>query len=169
MKLVIAIVCSAVLYANDVANVDSIIKNIENLRIEHSACQKKSNILEKQVEKLKNTLLSKENSIKNLTFEVSKLEKKHENSKHTVLGSANQSEKTQKVSPATFRLKRQSYIYDSVNGVRIATWHYKKTFTSDTQTENWVKITGFFVKKEWKEAERELWIKKENITKRLNK
>lgn len=165
MKYVIAVLCSAILYASDIDSVDSIVKDIENLRVEHSECKKNLDKFEKQVENIKNTLLAKENIIKNLSFKVKKLEETHT----SINFRKNKLEKIQKVSPATFRLKTKAHIYDSVNGVKIATWYYKKSFTSDTQTANWVKITGSFVKEEWKESDKELWIKKENITKRLSR
>jgi len=169
MKYVIAVLCSAILYANDIDSVDSIVKDIENLRVEYSECKKNLDKFEKQVENIKNTLLAKENIIKNLSFKVEKLEKKLEETHTSMNFRKNKLEKIQKFSPATFRLNTQADIYDSVNGVKIARWHYKKSFTSDTQTANWVKITGSFVQQEWKKSDSELWIKKENITKRLTR
>jgi len=169
MKYVVAILCSAVLYANDVDSVDSMVKDIEDLRVEYNECKEKSNKFEKQVKVLKNTLLIKENTTENLSLKVKKPEKKLQKTESTVAFSENKLEKIEKVLPATFRLNTKAGIYDSVNGVKIATWDYKKLFTSYIQTENWVKVTGYFIQKKWKEPNRELWIKKENITKRLNK
>ena len=77
MKYVIAVLCSAILYANDIDSVDSIVKDIENLRVEHSECKKNLDKFEKQVENIKNTSLAKKNIIKNLSFKVKKLEETH--------------------------------------------------------------------------------------------
>ena len=45
-------------------------------------------------------------------------------------------------------------------------WENKSSFTSSLMTENWIKITGYFVDKQWKKAAEELWVKKINTIKR---
>jgi len=66
----------------------------------------------------------------------------------------------------TFRLLDESDIYNSVNGDVLFTWEKGKSFTSGVMTQNWVKITGYFVDKKWTSATQALWIKKVNTKKR---
>ena len=70
------------------------------------------------------------------------------------------------VKPATFRLKNTSIIYNKIDGVKIAEWFKNKTFTSNIKSENWVKITGYFVGRKWKKAQKDMWIKSNQVFKR---
>lgn len=65
-----------------------------------------------------------------------------------------------------FRLKADSDIYDSINGNKISKWQEGTSFTSNQETSEWVKITGYFVNKKWKKAEQDMWIKKAQVIKR---
>ena len=73
-------------------------------------------------------------------------------------------EKSFKASP--FRLNRDSDIYDSINGTVIYKWEDRRSFTSSLMTQNWIKITGYFIDKEWRKADEELWIEKKYTIKR---
>ena len=169
MRYVIIVFYSIVLYANDVDAVALIVKDIENLRVEYNKLQEKSNKFEKQNKVLENTLKNKELIIKNLHTKVNILEKKFKNTHSDVLPSKNTEINIEKIIPTTFRLLSKANVYDSVDGVKISTWNANKSFTSDTQTDNWVKVTGYFVAKKWQRPGKELWIKKDNITERLSK
>jgi len=61
--------------------------------------------------------------------------------------------------PSSFRVNKEADIYDSVYGKVIETWEDKTSFTSNQKNANWIKITGYFVDKQWKPAEKEMWIK----------
>ncbi len=59
---------------------------------------------------------------------------------------------------SAFRLKKQATIYDAVNGQNVAEWEDARSFTSNQRTDNWIKITGYFVNKQWQPASKEMWI-----------
>ena len=68
--------------------------------------------------------------------------------------------------PTTYRLKIDSIIYSYIDGENINNWEVGTSFTSNQKTNNWVKITGYFVDKKWKSAESEMWIKARQVSKR---
>jgi len=72
--------------------------------------------------------------------------------------------KTKKAS--AYRLKKESVIYDAIEGKTVEVWEKKRSFTSNISQGQWVKITGYFVDKKWKKAKNSLWIKAENTIKR---
>jgi len=67
---------------------------------------------------------------------------------------------------STYRIKGESAIYNAINGKLVEVWEDKRSFTSDTQNDTWVKITGYFVNKKWQSSKKTLWVKKENTLKR---
>jgi len=67
---------------------------------------------------------------------------------------------------ATFRLNKESEIYDDINGNILFLWEDKTSFTSLQMTENWIKISGYFVDKKWQKSKKDLWVKKLNTIKR---
>ncbi|MDQ7061234.1 MAG: hypothetical protein Q9M43_08885 [Sulfurimonas sp.] len=123
---------------------------IENL-------QNKINILIKNKENNKNTLVLVEKEV---------LECLDENPFPILMMKKPLSEKEEQFKASSFRLIKNSSIYDSINGNKIAQWEEKSSFTSNTMSENWIKITGFFVDRQWQKSKESLWIKKENIIKR---
>lgn len=66
----------------------------------------------------------------------------------------------------TYRVKLEAKIYDAVNGREIDTWEKSTSFTSNEQTSEWIKITGYFVDKLWRASEKEMWIKSCDALKR---
>ncbi|MFT7002674.1 MAG: cell division protein FtsB [Sulfurimonas sp.] len=75
-------------------------------------------------------------------------------------------EKVQITKANTFRLKSDSSIFDAPNANQIYFWTKETSFTSNMKTENWVKITGFFIDKKWKKAKQDMWIEKTKVSKR---
>ena len=67
---------------------------------------------------------------------------------------------------SAFRLKEQSDIYDSFNGKVVQNWEKETSFTSNIGTQNWVKITGYFIDKTWLKAKKDLWIQKDKVLQR---
>jgi hypothetical protein len=61
-----------------------------------------------------------------------------------------------------FKLNKYAFIYDGINGEVVESWEEKRSFTSNVKSENWVKITGYFINKVWQPAKKELWVKKED-------
>lgn len=75
-------------------------------------------------------------------------------------------EKIEFFKATTFRLKEDSSIYDKINGTKINDWVKNRTFTSNIKSDNWIKITGYFVKKAWKKAQIEMWIESDKVLRR---
>ncbi len=70
------------------------------------------------------------------------------------------------IKPSTFRLKSDAFIYDKIDGTKLDKWRKNRTFTTNIKSQNWVKITGYFVKKTWKKAQKDMWIKSSRVFKR---
>lgn len=75
-------------------------------------------------------------------------------------------ESIKEVEAGVFRLNSDSTIYDSINGNKIEQWEVERSFTSNIQSENWIKITGYFTDKKWHPSEKEMWIMLKKVTKR---
>jgi len=75
-------------------------------------------------------------------------------------------EKIEIFKASSFRLNKESEIYNRPNGKKINIWEIDTTFTSNKKTQNWMKITGFFIEKRWKRAKTEMWVRYENISKK---
>jgi predicted RNase H-like nuclease (RuvC/YqgF family) len=68
--------------------------------------------------------------------------------------------------PSTYRLNKESKIYDKANGKEVTIWEKSSSFTSKAMTKEWIKISGYFVDKQWVEAKVDLWVEKTNTIKR---
>lgn len=66
----------------------------------------------------------------------------------------------------TFRLNKNSGVYDDINGNVVFIWDDKTSFTSIKMTQNWIEISGYFIDGKWTQADRNLWIEKINTIKR---
>ncbi|MCD6433583.1 MAG: hypothetical protein J7L21_06040 [Sulfurimonas sp.] len=75
-------------------------------------------------------------------------------------------EKIELSKAGTFRLKVNSDIYNSLSGKKIDRWDEGRSFTSNVMSENWVKITGYFIDKVWRKAKVGMWIKRTEVVKR---
>lgn len=75
-------------------------------------------------------------------------------------------EKLQRFKASAFRLNKNALIYDRVNGEKLYEWEKGTSFTSSIKTQNWVKITGYFVDRVWMRSSKELWIKTTDVIKR---
>lgn len=75
-------------------------------------------------------------------------------------------EKTISFKATVFRLKKNTSIYSSPNSKKLYLWDKDRTFTSNIGTKNWIKITGYFINKKWIRAKDELWIKKNDVSKK---
>ena len=64
----------------------------------------------------------------------------------------------------TYRLSKESNIYDDVNGNILYTWENKTSFTSTKMTQNWIEVTGYFIDRKWLKAKKSLWLEKVNAT-----
>lgn len=70
------------------------------------------------------------------------------------------------IKASTYRLKRNSDIYDDVDGNKIDTWEKSRSFTSTKKSQNWVQISGYFEDRKWKKSSQELWIQLQNVSQR---
>lgn len=64
----------------------------------------------------------------------------------------------------TYRLNKESQIYDAIDGDVLFVWEDRSSFTTTKVTQEWIKITGYFIDKKWTKAEKNLWVKKVNAT-----
>ena len=128
-------------------------------------------IVDKTKEKERKTLVIKEKTIENLVLVnceepnpfpklVMKKEFLQDDEKELSV------EKLERFKASAFRLNKNAMIYDKVNGEKIDEWSIDTSFTSSIRTQNWVRITGYFVDKVWEPASKELWIKSSDVIKR---
>lgn len=75
-------------------------------------------------------------------------------------------EKLERFKASAFRLSKNAVIYDKVNGKKLYKWGKGTSFTSSIKTQNWVKITGYFVDRVWMRSSKELWVKSADVIKR---
>jgi len=75
-------------------------------------------------------------------------------------------EKLQRFKASAFRLNKNAVVYDKVNGKKLYEWEKGTSFTSSIKTQNWVKITGYFVDRVWMPSSKELWVKSLDVIKR---
>lgn len=68
--------------------------------------------------------------------------------------------------PSTFRLNKDSDIFNSVDGKVVYNWEEGRSFTSNQRYKGWIKITGYFLDKKWLRAKEELWVLEKNSFKR---
>ncbi len=75
-------------------------------------------------------------------------------------------EKLERFKASAFRLNKKAIIYDKVNGKKLYSWEEGTSFTSAIKTQNWIKITGYFVDRVWMRSSKELWVKSADVIKR---
>lgn len=139
------------------------------------------NIITKTKEKEKKTLKTKENTLESIVLvnceepnPFPKLRMKKEfvqadkKSKKVlkVKKSVVVKEKIEKFKASTFRLNKDSTIYEGIDGKVLDKWSIDTSFTSSIKTQNWIKITGYFIDKVWLRSSKDMWIKLPNATKR---
>ena len=152
----------SLLFSDEIDRVNSMIKDISELRnssINHSNYDEELKSCKNELENnkmLRQKLQIKDNKVESLMGEKKQIKAK------TIV----KTEKEVHFSPKPFRLKDKAPIYDAINGKKLYMWEKHRTFTSGTRTEHWVKITGYFVNKKWRGARTSMWIKKEDTIER---
>jgi chromosome segregation ATPase len=76
------------------------------------------------------------------------------------------SEAPKKSAPSAYRMAKNGPIYSAPGGSVVDTWEERRSFTSGTASNGWVKITGYFVNRVWQRADRDLWVKESDVIKR---
>jgi len=67
----------------------------------------------------------------------------------------------------TYRFIKDAPLYKGYDTqVIIANWEKGRSFTSNMRTQSRIKITGYFVNKIWKKANKDMWVAVDNIIKR---
>lgn len=174
-------------HSDEIQRIEDITKDISKLRMESERCKeelssstklseenselkKRVQELEKIVKKQEVLLKTKEKRAKNLFIYSNKCEdespfpdlmmkdeyKKDSPNKNEII--------TFKAS--AFRLKTDSVVYDAANGKKIDLWEKGTSFTSGSMMDGWIKISGYFVKRKWKKAQKEMWVKSAQTIKR---
>lgn len=144
-------------------------KNID-LEMENKKLIQKIDRLERTVQKQKNLLKTKENSENNLFIYSSRCKEE------SPFPDLMMKEEYKKSSPrkdqiitfkaSAFRLKTESVVYDAANGKRIDLWEEGTSFTSNSMMDGWIRISGYFVNRKWKKAQKEMWVKSAQTIKR---
>ena len=66
----------------------------------------------------------------------------------------------------TYRTSKEANIYNQIDGKVIDRWEKGRSFTSYIYSDDWIKITGYFVDKKWQKAKKDLWIRKNEAVRR---
>lgn len=76
------------------------------------------------------------------------------------------SEPPKKSGPSAYRMATDASVYNAPNGRVVDTWEARRSFTSGTTANGWVKITGYFVNRVWQRADQDLWVKESDVIRR---
>ncbi|HEX5329937.1 hypothetical protein [Sulfuricurvum sp.] len=76
------------------------------------------------------------------------------------------SETPKKSAPSAYRMATNAPIYNAPSGRVVDTWEARRSFTSGTASNGWIKITGYFVNRVWQRADEELWVKESDVIRR---
>lgn len=174
-------------YSNEINRIEDIAKDISKLRLESEKCKKeltnsrklseenrelqnRVQELEKLVKKQEILLKTKENSEKNLLIYSNRCEEESPfpelMMKDEYIKKPSNRNEIITFKASAFRLKTDSVIYDAANGKKIDLWEKGTSFTSNSMIDGWIKISGYFVKRKWKKAQKELWVKSAQTIKR---
>jgi len=70
------------------------------------------------------------------------------------------------VKPSVYRLDANASLYDAIAGNEILKWEKNKSFTSNVQSQNWIKVTGYFLDRKWLPSKREMWMRLGEVEKK---
>jgi hypothetical protein len=146
----------------EIQKVDSMVQSINNIDKKY---EKKIALLEE-----KNRFLREENSQYKSKIERLKAKKR---TLHCAKRVENQFPKLKmkkeiySFKAAAFRLKEDAPVYAGVNSEKIiAKWEKGTSFTSHISSNERVKITGYFIDKIWRKADKNMWIENSKVIKR---
>lgn len=182
--------------ADEIKRIESIVEDITKLRVKYKECQSSlqtkldedNKDSEKIIENLKNQIIkyekllktkdeiiialkakkAKENMQKSTKKQICKPIKIDKPNKFPklILKDVYAKENIIKTKPSTYRLKNNAFIYDKIDGNKIEEWESQTSFTSNVRSDSWVKITGFFVNREWVRSNSNMWVKLKDVRKR---
>jgi hypothetical protein len=187
------------LQADEIQRIESIVKDIVQLREQYDKCEEQLALQEKslsekekhyidKIKTLENRIQIQEKALKNKDIKINnlknRLNEKPKPKEITVKTLVNQKCEPSNPFPklmmkeqykegeifeiqaTTFRLHTQADIYNTPHGEVIARWEDGRSFTSNTRTKNWIKITGYFVDKVWQATPRDMWVDASDATQR---
>lgn len=73
---------------------------------------------------------------------------------------------SKKSAPSAYRMATNAPVYNAPGGSVVDTWEARRSFTSGTVSNGWIKITGYFVNRVWQRADQELWVKESDVIRR---
>lgn len=71
-----------------------------------------------------------------------------------------------KSGPSAYRMASNAPVYNAPGGSVVDTWEARRSFTSGTTVNGWIKITGYFVNRVWQRADEDLWVKESDVIRR---
>lgn len=174
------------MHADEVQRIDAIISDITQLRSEYNNCTSEvktySDKLQHQediIQKFEKKELEYKQRIMQLQEQLQKLQKLKKpkkvffkKQKSVVCKDDNPfpklklKKKYQNITVTkahTYKLIHNASIYNNFDGSVIDDWEQETSFTSNIRSEDMIKITGYFVKKSWVKAAKDMWIKAEDV------
>ena len=161
MKFLLILIFVFNLYGDEIQRINSIVSDIGTLRVNYKKSQEELKFykervkdLEKELKKTKNIIVNHAKYVKTQANIFPKL-KMRINIVYT--------------NPGVFRLNKDAPIYNGINGAKIDKWEEGTSFTSNRRSSKFIKITGFFINRQWVKAKKSLWVKVEDVLKRDKK
>lgn len=161
MKFLLVLVFVLNLYADEIQRIDSIVKDITKLRMDYQKSKKKIDIYKNKIKTLENELKIANNLLKTKEKNIVKIKVKKViclNNQKNVFPKLKMRTKIIHTKASTYRLNKNAPIYNDIYGKKIGEWEKGTSFTSHIKSEKFIKITGYFVNKQWTKAEKPLWI-----------
>lgn len=138
-------------------------------------CQaSKSDALEAKIKALEEELKASTQRYTQLQTQYESLRMDHEGLKQQSVSAASKQETLSSSSvpfawaeARAYRLLREADIYDAPGGKIVAHWEAQRSFTSMQGEGAWIRITGYFVNKQWRPSREEsLWVRAEDAFRR---
>lgn len=169
MKILFIVIFALSLYADEIQRIDSIVEDITKLRMEHKKSQELLKICQKRVKTLESKL-KKANVILNSKY-IGKVKTKVEESKclknqENSFPKLKMRTKSVHKKASAYRLNKNAFIYNGINGEKVDEWEKGTSFTSNQRTDEFIKITGYFIHRQWVKAKKPLWVNADDAYKR---
>jgi len=155
MKFLLLLIFVLTAHADDIERIHSIVNDITKLRMDYKKSQERLHECQQKVRTLENQL--------KIATSLSKIKD------NNTFPKLKMRDKAIYKKAATYRLKENASIYDSVDGEKIGEWTKGTSFTSTQRTQRFILITGYFENRQWRKAHRSLWVRVEDAFKRDQK
>ena len=171
--------------ADEMSRIEAIVADITELRSQYNECKKElkpktDNTLSRRIKELEKELKYKNNLLKAKDKTIKKLTAKQDNFPKLMMKDAYQNNKIEKklvkevssseilvrFKATSYHLKYDSIIYNAIDGKMMTKWVATTSFTSSVKTQNWIKVTGYFVNKQWRSAKKDMWIEIKQVEKK---